>query len=276
MAKLSVNVNKVATLVNTRDLGIPASSALTDHLPGTPLRARDHRSPAARSAHIRPRDVYDIAELLKSYPAAEFNIEGNLFHEFMHFVEDVRPTQCTLVPDEWDVPTSNHGWDFAEAMRAAFGPIIKTPGYGFRRVSLFLDPNFQIEQAGKLGANERTAYRAHAAVHVRGDKSAVEKYAHAAHLAKYLGLGVNAGHDLNSIIFRCSWNTFLFAEVSDRARACAASAGVWAGGNGSQVHRGGGADARKMMPWQAFVPVTGGCWGRHSCPPQVRCTHLPV
>jgi pyridoxine 5-phosphate synthase len=107
MAKLSVNVNKVATLRNTRHLGIPsvveASQVCLD------AGRRHHRSPAPDQRHIRPADVYEIAELLKSYPGAEFNIEGNPFHEFLPLRRDVRPTQCTLVPDERDVRPATRG-----------------------------------------------------------------------------------------------------------------------------------------------------------------------
>ena len=99
MAKLSVNVNKVATLRNTRPLAIPSvvglsRVAMEAGAHGITVHPRpDHR-------HVRPDDVYAIAGLLRaSFPAAEFNIEGNPFIDYVHYARDVRPTQCTLVPD---------------------------------------------------------------------------------------------------------------------------------------------------------------------------------
>src|SRR5438132_759060 len=114
MTTLSVNVNKVATLRNTRDLGIPSVLKASQIC----LDAGAHGitvHPRPDQRHIRPQDVYDIAKLLQSYPHAEFNIEGNPFDQYMDYARDVRPTQCTLVPDTRDVPTSNAGWDLTPA-----------------------------------------------------------------------------------------------------------------------------------------------------------------
>src|ERR1700722_14753858 len=109
MTKLSVNVNKVATLRNTRNLGIPSVlKAAQICLDAGAHGITVHPRPDQR--HIRPHDVYEIAELLKSYPKAEFNIEGNPFLEYMHFAEKTKPTQCTLVPDASEALTSNQGW----------------------------------------------------------------------------------------------------------------------------------------------------------------------
>src|SRR5438876_1837640 len=119
MTRLSVNVNKVATLRNTRTNGIPsvvkaARLALDAGAHGITV----HPRPDQR--HIRPADVYEIAELLKKYRKAEFNIEGNPFIEYMHFIEKVKPTQATLVPDDPAAATSDHGWDLqANAERLA-------------------------------------------------------------------------------------------------------------------------------------------------------------
>src|SRR5215207_3474918 len=98
MTKLSVNVNKIATLRNTRHLGIPsvvrvARLALDAGAHGITV----HPRPDQR--HIRPHDVYDLAELLKDYPDAEYNIEGNPFEGYVEYARRVRPAQCTLVPD---------------------------------------------------------------------------------------------------------------------------------------------------------------------------------
>src|SRR5690349_23759965 len=111
MTNLSVNINKVATLRNTRpQINIPsvlraAQICLDAGAHGITV----HPRPDQR--HIKPQDVYEIAELLGKYPEAEFNIEGNPFIEFMHYIEKVRPTQATLVPDDIAQATSNHGWD---------------------------------------------------------------------------------------------------------------------------------------------------------------------
>src|ERR1700759_3613042 len=110
MTKLSVNVNKVATLRNTRTLDIPSVVALSR----IALDAGAHGitvHPRPDERHIRPGDVYDVARLLKKYKRAEYNIEGNPFIEFMRFAKEVRPDQCTLVPDTPEAFTSNQGWN---------------------------------------------------------------------------------------------------------------------------------------------------------------------
>src|SRR5580700_6356746 len=99
MTKLSVNVNKVATLRNTRHIGIPSVvHAARICLDAGARGITVHPRPDQR--HIRPTDVADLAKLLREYPNAEFNIEGNPFHQYMPFAREFRPTQCTLVPDE--------------------------------------------------------------------------------------------------------------------------------------------------------------------------------
>src|ERR1700691_873843 len=113
MTKLSVNVNKVATLRNTRPIGIPSvTHAARLCLDAGAAGITVHPRPDQR--HIRPADVHELADLLKSYPGVEFNIEGNPFIEYMPFIEAVRPTQCTLVPDTPQAQTSDHGWDLAQ------------------------------------------------------------------------------------------------------------------------------------------------------------------
>jgi len=198
MTKLSVNVNKVATLRNTRTNGIPS----VVHAARLCLDAGAHGitvHPRPDRRHIRPHDVFDIADLLKSYPGAEFNIEGNPFHEFLEFARQVRPTQCTLVPDAPEAFTSNCGWDLrgdGDRLR----PIIDVlHGYGCR-VSVFMDPvPEQIERVPRLGADRIELYTepyATACAEGRG-RAALERYAAAGRRAAELGLGVNAGHDLN-------------------------------------------------------------------------------
>jgi pyridoxine 5-phosphate synthase len=197
VAKLSVNVNKVATLRNTRSGSIPsvihaARLCLDAGAAGITI----HPRPDQR--HIRPADVYQLADLLKEYPDREFNIEGNPFHEYMHFAEAVRPAQCTLVPDDPGAFTSNQGWDLA-ANASRLGPIIEQLKDFGCRVSLFMDANSDaMELAGKLGADRIELYTApYAEDFTRGDPDAAKPYALAALRAGEAGLCVNAGHDLN-------------------------------------------------------------------------------
>src|SRR5688500_18293926 len=198
MAKLSVNTTKVATLRNTRpQLNIPsvrraAQICLDAGAHGITI----HPRPDQR--HIRPSDVFEIAELIKSYPQAEFNIEGNPFHSYMDFARDVRPTQCTLVPDAPEAPTSDHGWDLvrdSERLR----PVVETlKGYGCR-VSLFMDARpDDMDLAAKLGVDRVELYtEPYAAQFTAGNTDAAKPFAAAARRAIEVGLGVNAGHDLN-------------------------------------------------------------------------------
>src|SRR5438876_896921 len=198
MTRLSVNVNKVATLRNTRTNGIPgvvkaARLALDAGAHGITV----HPRPDQR--HIRPQDVFEIAELLKEYPHAEFNIEGNPFHHYREFVEKVRPTQCTLVPDNPDAFTSNHGWDL-RAQGERLRPIVDALHKLGCRVSLFMDPVLeQIELAPQLGADRIELYtEPYADAFARRETGQeLPRYVEAARRAHDLGLGVNAGHDLN-------------------------------------------------------------------------------
>jgi pyridoxine 5-phosphate synthase len=199
MAQLSVNVNKIATLRNTRNLDIPSViKACRICLDAGAHGITVHPRPDQR--HIRPTDVRDIANLLKfSYPRAEFNIEGNPFDQYMQFAGEVRPTQCTLVPDTRDVPTSNAGWNLTPENVERLQPVMRAlKGYGCR-VSLFLNPELpQVERAAKLGADRIELYtEPYAAAFARGDAHAADAYVTVAHRAKELGLQVNAGHDLN-------------------------------------------------------------------------------
>ena len=109
---LSVNVNKVALVRNTRHLGIPSvTRAATLCLQAGAHGITVHPRPDER--HIRAQDVFDLAALLQDWPDREFNIEGNPFHNLMDFVRELRPHQCTFVPDAEGQFTSDHGWDLA-------------------------------------------------------------------------------------------------------------------------------------------------------------------
>jgi len=197
MTRLSVNVNKIATLRNTRSIGIPSVSRAAKLC----LEAGAHGitvHPRPDQRHIRPADVLDIAQLLKSYPHAEFNIEGNPFYEYMHFAQEVRPTQCTLVPDTPAATTSDHGWDLRRDGERLRPVIEQLKSFGCR-VSLFMDAQTpDLELARKIGADRIELYTApYAEAFARGDSGAVGPYVTAAKRAADVGLGVNAGHDLN-------------------------------------------------------------------------------
>jgi len=197
VTKLSVNVNKVATLRNARGGDNPgvvrlAKIALDAGAHGITV----HPRPDQR--HIRSGDVGDLAEMLKQYPKAEFNIEGNPFHEYMAYAERYRPTQCTLVPDSPEASTSDHGWDLGRDFDRLKPVVEKLKALGCR-VSIFMDPQpGGMNLAAKLGIDRVELYTApYAENFAVGDRAAAESYAAAARRAGELGLGVNAGHDLN-------------------------------------------------------------------------------
>ncbi len=202
MTKLSVNVNKVATLRNTRSLEIPNVVGLSR----IALDAGAHGitvHPRPDQRHIRPGDVTDVAQLLEAYPQAEYNIEGNPFHGLLAHCERTRPDQATLVPDAREAFTSNHGWNLVEldaAARAALAKAVSELKALGCRVSLFLDPVAEMmSMARDLGADRIELYTEPYAAAVLSGRSSesLTLYARAAARAREVGLGVNAGHDLN-------------------------------------------------------------------------------
>ena len=196
---LSVNINKVALVRNTRPLGIPsvlfaAAMCLDAGAHGITV----HPRPDER--HIRPQDVRDLSVLLrKDWPRAEFNIEGNPFHNLMDFVRELRPHQATLVPDSETQSTSDHGWSFPEDAGRLRPLIAETRALGVR-VSLFMDPNPDMMTAAKaVGADRVELYtEGYAASRDTPRADAVlQLYVDAARAAQAAGLEVNAGHDLS-------------------------------------------------------------------------------
>jgi pyridoxine 5-phosphate synthase len=195
---LSVNLNKVALVRNTRHLGIPSVvRAATLCLEAGAQGITVHPRPDAR--HIRADDVRELHQLLGSWPGAEFNIEGNPFHNLMDFVRELRPHQCTLVPDSEGQLTSDHGWDL-EADAQRLRPVIDEARSLGVRVSLFMDPLPDAMAAAKaLGADRVELYTesyASAFGTPRQDE-VLHGFAKAAQAARAAGLHVNAGHDLN-------------------------------------------------------------------------------
>jgi pyridoxine 5-phosphate synthase len=195
---LSVNVNKIALLRNTRHLGVPdvlglARVALEAGAEGITV----HPRPDER--HIRARDVHDLALLMRQWPQAEYNLEGNPFHNLMDFVRDVKPHQATFVPDSADQFTSDHGWRFPDDL-ARLKPLVAECRALGVRVSLFMDPDAtQMAGAAATGADRVELYtESYAAAHGTPQQAEVlARFAAAARAARAAGLDVNAGHDLN-------------------------------------------------------------------------------
>jgi pyridoxine 5-phosphate synthase len=198
MTMLSVNLNKVALLRNARGGTTPsvlkaAAICLAEGAGGITV----HPRPDGR--HTRASDVGELAELVKSKPAAEFNVEGNPTPPFLKLVQDTQPTQCTLVPDAPDALTSDHGWDL-DAQARELGPIIEQLRSAGIRVSLFLEPEpDDIERAKALGADRVELYTESygRAYGTESEAYALSRFSIAAEKANEIGLGVNAGHDLN-------------------------------------------------------------------------------
>jgi len=196
MTKLSVNLNKIALLRNQRNIGIPnvIESAETVIKAGA-YGITVHPRPDER--HIKYADVYELAEMI----TVEFNIEGNPFlGRYMEIVSEVKPNQATLVPDAPDANTSDHGWNL-QANRERLLPIIKQLKDLGIRVSLFMDPDVQgIKIAGEIDADRIELYTEPYARAFRTNEKLdeiLEQYAAAARFANEIGLGLNAGHDLN-------------------------------------------------------------------------------
>lgn len=195
---LSVNVNKVALVRNTRHLGIPSvARAALQCLAAGAQGITVHPRPDGR--HIRSSDVYELAELLQSWPEAEFNIEGNPTQNLMDFIRQVRPQQATFVPDSEDQFTSDHGWSFPQDAQRLRPLIAECRSLGVR-VSLFMDPLPEHMAAAKaVGADRIELYtEPYAAAWGTPEQSAqLQRYTAAAQAALAAGLGINAGHDLN-------------------------------------------------------------------------------
>ena len=193
MTTLSVNINKIATLRNARGGNIPdvCKVALDCEKFGAE-GITVHPRPDER--HIRYQDVLDLKPILTT----EFNIEGNPTREFVELVKKVKPAQVTLVPDAHDALTSNAGWD-----TKTHQDFLKEIVSGFQqagiRVSIFVDTNpVNIEYAAKTGTDRVELYTEPYATNYPNDKAAaVAPFEQAAKLAKSLGLGINAGHDLS-------------------------------------------------------------------------------
>lgn len=193
MTKLSVNINKVATIRNARGGNVPdvcrvaldcekfGAEGITVH-------------PRPDERHIRYQDVWDLRPLLKT----EFNIEGNPNTEFIKLVKAVKPHQVTLVPDAHDAITSNAGWDTVKHFDFLKEVVADFQGVGIR-VSIFVDTNLlNMEYAAKTGTDRVELYtEPYATMYPENKEKAIAPFVEAAKLARKLGLGLNAGHDLS-------------------------------------------------------------------------------
>ncbi|MDG1040790.1 MAG: pyridoxine 5'-phosphate synthase [Polaribacter sp.] len=193
MTKLSVNVNKIATLRNSRGGDVPNLIKVAADIESFGAEGITiHPRPDER--HIRYKDAYD----LKNIVTTEYNIEGNPIPKFMEMVLQIKPTQVTLVPDSVDTLTSNAGWDTITNQAYLKEVISEFKNAGIR-TSIFIDTDLKlIEAAARTGADRIELYTEEFATQFDlGNKNAVKPYTEAAILAHDLGLGVNAGHDLS-------------------------------------------------------------------------------
>lgn len=198
MTALSVNLNKIALLRNSRGRDYPnvldyGKKLIALGVDGLTIHPRQDERHATR------QDARDLAALCRSNPNVEFNVEGYPSQSFLELIDATRPNQCTLVPDAPDQLTSDHGWDVKKHFSWLKELAAKLKKVGVRS-SLFIDPDLeQIEWAAKTGFDRIELYtESFATAYAEGEFSHVlENYKQAAQLAQSLGLGVNAGHDLD-------------------------------------------------------------------------------
>ena len=211
MTKLSVNINKIATIRNARGGNTPnvvkvaidcerfGADGITVH-------------PRPDQRHITLQDVYDLKEVVRT----EFNIEGYPDARYIRLIEEIRPTQATLVPDPPNVLTSSAGWNIKENKDLLKDLILQFKNWNVRS-SIFIETDLkQIEAAGKLGVDRIELYTGPYADNFEKDpQKAVKEYVNAANFAKECGLEINAGHDLSLANLRnFKLNIPFLAEVS--------------------------------------------------------------
>jgi len=208
---LSVNINKIATIRNSRGGNIPNVVEAAIRIQGFGADGITvHPRPDGR--HICVNDVYDLKKVITT----EFNIEGNPTEKFIQLITDVVPDQVTLVPDAHDAITSNQGWDTVTHKAFLTDVVKEFKKYGIR-VSIFVDPVIKmVEAAAETGADRIELYtEPYASAYPLDPQKAVAPYVEAANVAQRCGLGVNAGHDLNLQNLRyLKQNIPFLAEVS--------------------------------------------------------------
>jgi len=198
MTNLSVNVNKIALLRNSRGRDYPnvvefAEKFIQLGVKGITIHPRQDER------HIKRQDAKDLAKFLCSHPDIELNIEGYPSEDYLLLVEETKPDQCTLVPDSVDQLTSDHGWDIKGNNKYLKEVLIRIKKTGCR-TSLFLDPDIeQVKLVPETGADRIELYTEAfaAAFNTKDSENVFQQYKVAALEAQKLGLGVNAGHDLD-------------------------------------------------------------------------------
>jgi pyridoxine 5-phosphate synthase len=195
---LSVNVNKIALLRNSRGRDFPSVLKFSEQLIALGVKGITvHPRPDER--HITRRDVYELSEMLKDRPQVEFNIEGYPSEDFLKMVLEVCPDQCTLVPDSPQQLTSDHGWNIAANQSGLLETLAKLRDQGIRS-SLFIDPDPEMaELLPSVGADRIELYTEDYASNYGSaqQECSFQRYFATAQCAERLGLGVNAGHDLD-------------------------------------------------------------------------------
>ena len=193
MTKLSVNINKIALIRNAREGNLPDIYKIASDI--------EHFGADGITVHPRPDERhirFDDLQVLKDLVQTEFNIEGYPSEKYIETVLKIKPHQCTLVPDPPDALTSDNGWDTIKnkAYLTEIISLFKNEGI---RVSIFLNPEIDMVYAAKeTGTDRIELYTGPYALHYKANKEkAIEKYINAANKANEIGLGINAGHDLN-------------------------------------------------------------------------------
>ena len=198
MTVLSVNVNKIALLRNSRGRDFPSVVGFSEQLIDLGVKGITvHPRPDER--HVTRRDVYALSEMLRDKPQVEFNIEGYPSEDFIKMVLEVCPDQCTLVPDSPGQLTSDHGWNIPEN-QFVLQQVLSELREGGVRSSLFLDPDPEmVGHVTRVAADRIELYTENFANHHAGpqQEAVFERYRAAAQKAGQLGIGINAGHDLD-------------------------------------------------------------------------------
>lgn len=198
MTALSVNLNKIALLRNSRGRDYPnllayARQVIDLGVAGITVHPRQDER------HTKRQDVFDLVKLTNQFNHIEFNVEGYPEADFLQLIEQTKPQQCTLVPDSPNQLTSDHGWDLRREGERVKQLAEQLRQWGVRS-SVFLDPDLQqVELAAACGVDRIELYtEAYAEAYAQGDyQKVLKRYREATELAQSLGLGVNAGHDLD-------------------------------------------------------------------------------
>ena len=196
--QLSVNLNKIALLRNARGRNYPSVTDFAARvLDSGAIGVTMHPRPDER--HARKSDIYELAELLIDYAGKELNVEGNPTEEFMQMVLDIKPHQCTLVPDDPDQITSDHGWNLNQDLALVKSTVNRLKDAGIRS-SIFMDPKeLDMPLASQTGADRIELYTESYAENYNTENGddILKQYQDTALAAQSFNLGVNAGHDLN-------------------------------------------------------------------------------